>query len=48
MLILEILDADGIPVSAQLIGATFSRIKQSGPHETGFEIIADNNGGIRR
>ena len=48
MLILEILDADGIPVSAQLIGVTFSRIKQSGPHETGFEIIADNNGGIRR
>ena len=44
MLILEILDAAGNPVSAQLIGVTFSRIKQSGPHETGFEIIADNNG----
>ena len=44
MLILEILDASGDPVSAQLIGVTFSRIRQLGLHETGFEIIADNNG----
>ena len=44
MLILKILDAAGNSVSTQLIGVTFSRIKQSGPHETGFEIIADNNG----
>ena len=44
MLILEILDASGNPVSAQLIGVTFSRIRQLGPFETGFEIIADNNG----
>ena len=44
MLILEILDASGNPVSAQLIGVTFSRIRQLGRYETGFEIIADNNG----
>lgn len=44
MLILKILDAAGNSVSTQLIGVTFSRIKQSGPHETGFEIIADKNG----
>ena len=44
MLILEILDAAGNPVSAQLVGVTFSRIRQLGVHETGFEIIADNNG----
>ena len=44
LLQLEILDAAGDPVSAQLVGATFSRIKQAGPHETGFEIIVDNNG----
>lgn len=44
MLILEILDDSGNPVSAQLIGVTFSRIRQLGLHETGFEIIADNNG----
>ena len=44
MLILEILDDSGNPVSAQLIGATFSRIRQLGLHETGFEIIADNKG----
>ena len=44
MLILEILDADGNPVSAQLVGVTFSRIRQLGRLETGFEIIADNNG----
>ena len=44
MLILEILDASGNPVSAQLIGVTFSRIRQLGLYETGFEIIADNNG----
>lgn len=44
LLQLEILDAAGDPISVQLVGATFSRIKQAGPHETGFEIIADNNG----
>lgn len=44
MLILEILDASGNPVSAQLIGVTFSRIRQLGRFETGFEIIADNSG----
>ena len=44
MLILEILDASGNPVSAQLIEVTFSRIRQLGRLETGFEIIADNNG----
>lgn len=44
LLQLEILDSAGYPVSVQLVGVTFSRIKQSGPHETGFEIIADNNG----
>lgn len=44
LLQLEILDAAGVPVSVQLIGATFSRIKQSGTFETGFEIIADDNG----
>ena len=43
-LILEILDASGNPVSVQLVGATFSRLKQSGDFETGFEIIADNDG----
>ena len=43
-LVLEILDAAGNPVSVQLVGATFSRIKQLGALETGFEIIADNNG----
>ena len=43
-LILEILDDAGNPVSAQLIGATFSRIRQLGLHETRFQIIADNNG----
>ena len=45
MLILDILDDDGNPVSVQLVEVVFSRIKQfEGHHETGFEIIADNNG----
>ena len=44
LLQLEILDAAGDAVSAQLVGVTFSRIKQSGTFETGFEILADNNG----
>ena len=45
LLQLEILDAAGDPVSAQLLGVTFSRIKQFEDHpETGFEIIADNDG----
>lgn len=43
-LILKVLDDSGNPVSAQLIGVTFSRIRQLGLHETGFEIIADNKG----
>ena len=42
MLILKILDASGNPVSAQLIEVTFSRIRQLGRLETGFEIIVDN------
>lgn len=45
MLILDILDDDGNPVSVQLVEVVFSRIKQFEDHfETGFEIIADNNG----
>ena len=45
MLILDILDDDGNPVSVQLVEVVFSRIKQFDGHpETGFEIIADNNG----
>lgn len=44
LLQLEILDDAGDPISVQLVGVTFSRIKQSGTHETGFEIIADNDG----
>ena len=45
MLILDILDDDGNPVSVQLAEVVFSRIKQFADHfETGFEIIADNNG----
>lgn len=44
-LVLEVLDDAGEPVSAQLVDVTFSRIKQfEGEHETGFEIIADNDG----
>ena len=44
-LVVEILDDDGELVSAQLVGVTFSRIKQFPDHpETGFEIIADNGG----
>lgn len=44
-LILEVLDASGDPLSVQLVEATFSRIKQFPDHfETGFEIIADNDG----
>ena len=45
MLILDILDDDGNPVSVQLVEVVFSRIKRFEDHfETGFEIIADNNG----
>jgi hypothetical protein len=45
LLQLEILDAAGNSVSAQLVDVTFSRIKQFADHfETGFEIIADNDG----
>ena len=44
-LVVEILDDAEEPVSAQLVGVTFSRIKQFPDHpETGFEIIADNDG----
>ena len=45
MLILDILDDAGNPVSVQLVEVVFSRIKQFEDHfETGFEIIADNDG----
>lgn len=45
MLILEIVDGAGDPVSAQLVEATFSRIKRFPDHpETRFEIIADDGG----
>ena len=44
-LVLEILDALGSPVSAQLVGVSFNNIKQFPDHpETRFEIIADNDG----
>ena len=44
LLILEILDASGNPVSVQLVGVTFSRIKKfEGERETGFEVIADDD-----
>ena len=45
LLVLEILDASGRPVSAQLVGVSFKNIKQFPDHpETRFEIIADNDG----
>ena len=45
LLILEVFDDSENPVSVQLVGVTFSRIKHfAGEHETGFEIIADNDG----